>query len=215
MQQFPDWVPKEVVNYYHQLCAGEHPHDICRKFEQSDIHALCRCMELQTMEKAWQAISKRKEKVDPEAFAHAIVFSAFSCRIKITSYSYPTAAEIAKYERILKKLRALCEELDAAFEHWSDKDLKHFFGESPSIFVDKLSDDLSRAVFSKKMVRKHLKYLSGKPQSESGERTYIIRILSESVRKLYGQPLHKVVALTSSAILQEDVAEETARKLVS
>ena len=211
MQQIPDWVPEEVITYHKQLCAQELR--VSKFLKPSDIRVLHRCMKSRAMEKAWQSINKRKEKSDPTKFAKSIIDVVHISR-RLPEF-YPTLADIAKLNSLLKKSQALCGELDGAFESWDDFMLKKAFGDSPTIIMGKLTDGLSFAVRFTTGNRKSLKTLSGKPQSKTSKRTFVIRVLSREMQRLYGQPLHKVVALTTSEIFKENVDEETVRKLVS
>lgn len=210
MPQFPDWIPEEVVVYYRQLGAEEHADNT--HFEQSDIRALYRCMKSSTMEKAWQAINKRKEKNDPAKFAHLIALTNLSAR---RMHTYPTLTQIATYRKLAKKSRTLSEELQTLFDQLTIKTRDAWFGDSPNKYLEDLAERLERSAGYSEATRKRLTGLTGKPQSKNSKRTYVIRCLSEGIQRWYGQPLHKVVTLTSSEILKEYVDEETARKLVS
>ena len=210
MEQFPEWVPEEIVNYYRQL--HDHGHPKNSGLDQSDILVLRRCMESRAMEKAWQAINRRKKKSDPTEFASLIVWTSMSSRKMNT---YPTSAEIAGYKKLLEKTRALSRELEATLDLGSDARRKKWSGDSAIRLLEDLAADFDMSAAATTITRKRLTMLSGKPQSKNSKRTYVIRCLSETVRQLYGQPLHKVVALTSSEILKERVDGELARKLVS
>lgn len=208
MQQFPNWVPDEVTNYYWDL----HDHGDSReiKTRQTDFDVLRRCIESPYMEKPWRAIARRDQTCDPMKFAQCIVTTVWLSR---TTDRWPSTSEVASYKRLSMKVRALIADCDAVFDQSTYGRREEWFGDLPNDYLEDLANRFDYCVKVFDIMRIHFKTIAGKPRSKNNKRTYVIRILSTFIRQMYGQPLHDVVAATSSIILNEHVDSELARKL--
>jgi len=60
-----------------------------------------------------------------------------------------------------------------------------------------------------------LKAYVAKPGMEEARRIYVIRLLSEEIQAIYGQPLTDVVAATCGVILDDDIDPDQVKKLVA
>ena len=209
MENIPDWVPRGVVAHFLRLDQQkENLHN--SRVEQEDLDALRRCILSTGLEKAWESINRRSDKCDPKEIAKIIVRTSWlSRRIQY----YPTTSEIAGYRKLSKKVRALSSEFDDAVEPLVMGRLDQWLGDGPQYYLEDLAVRLDDAADHYTDVRQHVKELSGKPKSKSGTQTYVIRFLFQNTRRLYGQPLHDVVAAIAGEILGEPVDPETARSI--
>lgn len=201
MEQFPEWVPKDVIALFLR-------HD--QKVPQEHLDALGRCILSTRMRKAWESISSRLDKCDPEEIAKVIIATSWLSR---SIHRTPTKSEIAGYKNLSKKVRALSSGFDDVIDPSAWGRLSQWLGEGPQDYLGDLAARLDDAADAFTDHRQRVKELSGKPNSKSGTQTYVIRSLYQNTQRLYGQPLHGVVAAIAGEILGEPIDQETARSI--
>jgi len=209
VQKYPDWVPEAVIAFHRRLCRAEQP--LKPRFDRQDREILGRAIELDNMRKAWQAISRRDKTRNPTLFAKLIMQVA---REAAQMYKYSTQEEVTACKKLTKKVTALRTEIENVLGGYSDHTLSVYFEVPPTQTVQDLIDKLDRFTKMVEKNRKALKSYSGKPDSTHGKRAFVIRRLSEQVRAIFGEPLHVVVAATSSVILDDDIDPDLVNKLV-
>jgi len=220
---YPDWVPKEAIDFLESL-----PNPFSRPshdFEEVDIEILQFAIQSTNMQKAWEAISRRRDKADPARFALAIVFVSWQSR---AMDKFPSLESIKDFRNLAEKTNKLADEIaDKAKDiiaqdlyDYLDKgehknyNLKIFFKNPPVLTLRDLADYLEATAREFEEKRTELTAIVGKPGSPDARRVYAIRLMSRSISQLYGQPLHDVVARTCCEILDEDIDSELVRRLV-
>ena len=209
MQKYPDWVPQAVIVFHRYLCHAEQP--LKPRFDRQDREILGCAIESANMRKAWRAISRRAKTRNPTLFAKLIMYVA---RVAAQMDTYSTQEEVTACKKLTKKVTALRTEIENVLGGYSDHTLSVYFEVPPTQAVQDLIDKLERFTKMVEKNRKALKSYSGKPESTDGKRAFVIRMLSEQVNANYGQPLHDVVAATSSVILNDDIGPDLVKKLV-
>ncbi len=209
MQKYPDWVPEAVIAFHRHLCHAEQP--LKPRFDRQDHEILGCAIESTNMRKAWQAISRRDKKRNPTLFAKLIMRVA---REAAQMYKYSTQEEVTACKKLTKKVTALRAEIENVLGAYGHHTLSVYFGVPPTQTVQDLIDKLERFTKTVEKNRMALKSYSGKPDSTDGKRAFVIRRLSEQVRAIFGEPLHVVVAATSSVILDDDIDPDLVKKLV-
>lgn len=210
MSVFPDWVPREVIDYWCML-VDEKNHPLLAKVSDEDIDVLVYSFESPEMENAWKAIASRSDRSDPRAFAHAIVEISCDTRNKTL---FPGKPEIAKFVAISKKLSKLQEQFEDAIDKSTGARRSFWRTRKPLEPLKELQGQVDYYIGVCKHENEFFKKLVGKPNSESWRRAWVIRRLTDLMWEMYGQPLHEVVAATSGVILDEDVDSELVRKLM-
>jgi len=218
---YPDWVPKEAIDFLECL---PNPFRPGYNFEEVDIEILQFAIQSTNMQKAWEAISRRRDKADPTRFAMAIVFVSWQSR---TMDKFPSLESIKDFRNLAERSSKLADEVadkakDVIAQDWYDYldipqntyPLKSFLKNPPVLTLRDLADyfDATAQEFEEK--RTELTAIVGKPGSPDARRVYAIRLMSRSTSQLYGQPLHDVVARTCCEILDEDIDSEFVRRLV-
>ncbi len=209
MESPPNWVPTGVITHFRNLDQqNKDLHDF--GVAQVDIEALRRCIYSTSLEKAWDAISSRSDKCDPEKLAKIIIRTSWLSRM---IQHTPTTSEIAGYEKLSKKVRDLLGDFDDVIDPSAMGRLNPWLGEGPQDYLEDLAERLDDAASGCASVRQHIKKFTGKPKSKSGRQTYVIRLLYQNTLRLYDQPLHDVVAALAGEILGNPVDPETARSI--
>ena len=205
-------MPKEVVSY--RVAPLDLPWAV------DYVSVLDKAMRSVHMEKAWNAVSRRRAKANPAKFARAILETSY-----LASFTdkYPTIEEIETHRALAPAIRKLAAKIkrDAAItleKDWhdfrSDMLLKALFVMPPLEAMEEFACYFDATARDMEETRTSLTAYVGKPGMTDAKRIYVIRRLSEEVRAIYGQPLHDTVALTSGEILGEIVDPELVRKLV-
>ena len=207
MNEFPKWVPDEVIEYYRSRCE---PKEYTDEYEQQATDALYRLMQSADMQKAWQAIARRGEVVHPGFFASDICY-VFNAAERISTY--PQQEQVETFRRLTSKVQSLCPEFDDALGHWADEPLLHYFGLRPDKAIQELADNMEIFTQMVEDYHKSLTDLTGKPGPKHAKRNFVIRLLLQRVNELYGQPLIDTVIAIASEILGEPVKPETVRSI--
>ena len=212
MQSIPEWVPTEVLDFYHSLSGGP--------WDQLDIQILEYALTSTDMKRAWSAISRRVQTVNPQEFARAILTVSSLAR---GLDKYPTTAKIDAHYEIAGRVRRLANKIEKVASEtikndWNDERnhmlLGHIFKMPPFEALEEFAEYFEITAQDMDETRTELTAYVGKPGAKDAKRVYVIRMLSAEVRRLYNQPLHETVALTSAEIVGEDIDIELVRKLV-
>ena len=218
---YPDWVPKDVVEYFER-----ERNRVTTKYHglEADFEILGFAIQSANMQKAWEAISRRRDKADPALFAQSIV--DVSCRSRNMD-KFPSLERIKDFHNLAERSNKLADEIadkakDIIAQDWYDYldnpqkcyPLKSFLKNPPALTLRDLADYFDATAQQFEEERTELTAKVGKPGALDTRRIYVIRSMSECTSHLYGQPLHDVVARTCCEILDEEVDSELVRKLV-
>lgn len=218
MGSFPEWVPRDVIDYFRTFHGR--PEDLrISEFDEEDFDALGRCIQSIECERLWNAISRRSGVCNPQKFAKTIVKISWLARS--IEDRYPSKSEIQGYRKLAEKVRDLLDDVHEVFEQSTVERVNKIFrvgggryeGELPHDYLQDLADRLDRSADVYTDLRKSLKEMTGKPESTSAKQTYVLRCLYENTSRLYGTPLHDAVATVASEILGHRVEAEQARSI--
>lgn len=201
MERMPRSVPKAVRTFLAEQAGSD--------FEAADFAVLRQAALAPEMQRAWEAVSARRQVASPVEFAEAILTASCLARHIDTCLAVESIEKIHSLgwecRRIANDIRTYAKEVVA--QDWTEQHgypLGSALNRTPADSLDFLADYFQFTAVDLEETRTELKAYVGKPYSSDAKRDYVISVFSEEVERIYGEPLDEVVAAACAVILGED-----------